>query len=422
MNKSGTILFYTILAYIISLFLKDAPVATNIMMATIFVLAFIFKPYHQIIPSLLKNRIDLYIIIFYILLVFSLIYSSDKIEGFHVLNRRLPLFMLPLAISLIDFEQKTWHKVLFFYLIITVIASSAGFIYAIRNTLQYHDTGYLYNDNISVFLFRKQAVSFAFYVGIAILINIQILLNWKKEFEKHLWFIYLSLIWLLFILFMLACRTALISILAIILWIIFSNLFRKRKYFEIGILAFGMIISTVIILHSSPKTLNRFKGMTEFNFNYDNHHLENHFNARWDSAKWNSTNTRLAIWECGLDMWKSKPFFGTGIGDRDVLLMKKYEEKHFWYAIASGKNTHNQYIEVGISLGIVGIIIFLLFFFILPIRLFIKRKQTFAIAVFLFFACCLLTENLMDRYQAETIIAFILPVAAKIIDLRTSTS
>jgi O-antigen ligase len=160
--------------------------------------------------------------------------------------------------------------------------------------------------------------------------------------------------------------------------------------------------------------LNRFKGTTETHFRFDNTNAENHFNAEYDENKWTSSSMRAAIWTCATEVWKEHVIFGTQLGDKNDALRKKYEEKHFWYAIAYNKNTHSQYLDILISMGAVGLTIFLSCYFIYPLLIFIKRKQIFSVLIYTLVALCLITETMFARYQGIVLLALILPLVSKI--------
>ncbi len=310
-----------------------------------------------------KNRICLGFIVFYIYQLISVLFSQDITSGTAILVSRLPLLVLPLAFCFIDFKKKTWDKILLFYAIITTVASIIGFSFGIYKAIVENDSGFLYNDNISIFL-SKQAVYFAFYVSIAILIFVIQLRQYPPIVQKYRFLIYLSVVWLLFIIFMLASRTAMFGVLVILFLYVFTSLIRKKRYMEGMLILLSILIGSVIVSKLFPKTLNRFKGTTETNFQFDNKNVENHFNAEYDESKWNGTNTRVAIWKCAIEVWGEQPLFGTDLGDRNKALMDKYKKKHFEYAINTQKNTHNQYLDILVSMGVVGLLVFIIVFFI----------------------------------------------------------
>lgn len=414
-GKKNRVLYFTILAYILSLFIKDAPVITNILLAGIFVLSLPTISKESFFDSIKKNKVLIGIIFFFFIQLLSMLLSSDKKEGIAVLVRRLPFFILPVSFLFIHFKKEIWNKINLFYAVTTTLASVLGFGYGIYCYFVTKDSGFLYNDNISAIL-SKQAVYFGLYVSSAIVIYIIQLNQDIAIAKKYRSGFLIAVVWLLFILFMLASRAAMLGLLLVFFGYVSYHILRKKKYMEGILIILSLLVGAVILSKLFPKTLNRFQGTTETNFQFENQNVENHFNAAYDESKWNGTNTRLAIWNCAIEIWKDSPILGTGIGDRTADLKKKYEEKKFWYAFNTNKNTHNQYLDILISMGITGLILFMLLFFIYPIYSFIKQKQSLAIIVFMLLAICLITENMFDRYQGIIFIPFILSLVSKIVD------
>ncbi|OFY85776.1 MAG: hypothetical protein A3F72_21620 [Bacteroidetes bacterium RIFCSPLOWO2_12_FULL_35_15] len=414
-GKTNLVLYYILLAYILSLFLKDAPVVSNILMSVIFVLSLAAISKENFRDSIRKNKVLLGIIFFFLLQILSLFLSEDKKEGAALILRRLPLFLLPASFIFINFPKKIWNKIALFYAVTTTLASVIGFTYGAYSYFISKDSGFLYNDNISLIL-SKQAVYFAFYVSVAIVIFAEQLNQHSEHIIKYRPYFLSAVIWLLFIVFMLASRSAMLSLLFIFFCYVSFQIVRKKKYLEGMLFVLCIVVGVVILSKLFPKTLNRFQGTTETNFQYENKNVENHFNAAYDSSKWNGTNTRIAIWECAVEVWETNPITGTGIGDRTGDLNKKYQEKKFWYALHTNKNTHNQYLDILISMGITGLVLFIILFFIYPIYTFIKEKQILAMIIFVMLAISLVTENMFDRYQGLIFIPFILSLATKIAD------
>jgi O-antigen ligase len=412
-HKTDLIAYYALLVYIVSIFSHYIPVVTNIMMALIFVLSLVSAFKKKVLLSIQKNKAIAGIVLFFLAQVLSVLLSTNKQEGLNQVSNVIPFFLFATSFCFLDFRQETWFKILRFYAVVTVMASIIGFSVGLYHTIMKHDTGFLYNDNICDVL-GKQAVYFAVYVSIAIIIFIFQLVTNQPETGKPYGWIYLAIIWLFFILFLLASRAAMLSLLFILLIYVGSIILRRKKYMEGAILFFTLIIGSILLVKLFPKTLNRFQGTTETNYHFDNKNTENHFNAAFDTTKWNSSNTRAAIWTCAMEVWRAQPLLGTGIGDKNDELRKKYEEKNFWYALTTNKNTHNQYLDILMSMGIAGLIIFLTCYFIYPFRIFYKKRQIFPVMLFLLLVICLITENMFGRYQGIVLLALILPLASKI--------
>jgi O-antigen ligase len=411
--KTDLIAYYALLVYIVSIFSHYIPVVSNVMMALVFVLSLVSAFKNRGAHFIQKNKALPGIVLFFLAQLLSVFLSTNKQEGFNQVSAVVPFFLFATSFCFLDFKQETWFKILRFYAVVTVMASIIGFSVGAYHTVTKHDTGFLYNDNICDIL-GKQAVYFAVYVSIAIVIFIFQLTTNQGKTEKPSGWIYPAILWLFFIIFLLASRAAMLSLLFIILIYVGSVILRRKKYMEGFILLFSLVIGSILLVTLFPKTLNRFQGTTETAYQFDNKNTENHFNATFDTSKWNSSNTRAAIWTCAMEVWRAQPLLGTGIGDKNDELRKKYEEKNFWYALTTNKNTHNQYLDILVSMGLVGLIIFIVCYFIYPFWIFYKKRQIFPVMLFLLLAACLITENMFGRYQGIVLLALILPLASKI--------
>jgi hypothetical protein len=127
--RYGKVVYYCLLGYIISLYIKNAPVLSNGLIITLLVLAFISVKPRNYFNLFVSQKVNLGILLFFIYEVISVIFSIDKTSGFNILSIRVPLFILPCAFCLVNFDNNIWKKVLAFYVITTVVASMVGFFY-----------------------------------------------------------------------------------------------------------------------------------------------------------------------------------------------------------------------------------------------------------------------------------------------------
>lgn len=82
-----------------------------------------------------------------------------------------------------------------------------------------------------------------------------------------------------------------------------------------------------------------------------------------------SVNVRLLMWKTSLEMIKDKPLFGSGIGTFKINYLDyqaEFIKNNLYYAKYSGKaeEAHNEYLQMGAELGIVGVGLFLVILFI----------------------------------------------------------
>ena len=87
--------------------------------------------------------------------------------------------------------------------------------------------------------------------------------------------------------------------------------------------------------------------------------------------------------------------FGYGLGDGNHQLINCFERKESHLASMS-YNTHNQYVSLLLNIGFIGLIVFLASIFIHTI-ISLNAKNHLAVAVVIFFAVWMLSENILER-------------------------
>jgi tetratricopeptide (TPR) repeat protein len=88
-------------------------------------------------------------------------------------------------------------------------------------------------------------------------------------------------------------------------------------------------------------------------------------------TRYGSGNERIRIWKNSIDLWQESPLFGKGSGDWKIEILKTPLE----FTQAEGgtvffQRAHNDFIQVAVENGILGLILFLLFFGISSFLLF----------------------------------------------------
>ena len=107
-------------------------------------------------------------------------------------------------------------------------------------------------------------------------------------------------------------------------------------------------------------------------------------------------NVRLNIWGIALDSPKDYSLFGLGAGQSFEYLQHKYKEHGFnQYTLL---NSHNQYLEEWIELGIPGLLFFLLAWSSIPFFN-TKRARKTAMMLLTLYALNMLTDCMFGRFD-----------------------
>jgi O-antigen ligase len=160
----------------------------------------------------------------------------------------------------------------------------------------------------------------------------------------------------------------------------------KRWYF------LGAFIIAAVALFFSPTVQNRMQEMNAANMEAPKGNNDN------------GTNVRSGIFACDIILLKEYWLVGAGTGDAQQELnecLSKYET-HVYKAF--DYNTHNEYLNIWISTGLLGIIVWL-FCLVYPLIRAIKQKHWMHVYFIVFMCICFVTENYLDRQAGATFFA-----------------
>jgi O-antigen ligase len=404
MIKSRAITYLTI--GLLSLHLIGLDVFTNLVIAILVAVSFIDKKIIFKLKSLLLSIKFWFLTLPFLLFAISLLYTTNIYDGWKLLELRSSLFLFPIIFGLTTLTKNQKELILKFFILLVTLSSLVGFVFNISNYLNTNDSGYFYNDNL-VLIFGKQAAYFGMYINFAL---IGLFYFWQKNLLKNKTERIISIIVLILLLiaqYLLASRTAMaISFIALISFIIVIGVTKiGKKKGVVLLLSFGILFTSLIIVF--PKVLKRFESLKQIEYKFDNPNQINHFNGEISKENWNGLNTRLAIWNCAWDEIKKAPIIGTGLGSQQESLISNYESKSFNFAIKSNYNSHNQYLDVLLSNGFIGLAIFL-FFVIFLIYKSIQTGNWLLLGLVIIFAISCLTENILSRNQGVIIISILL--------------
>jgi O-antigen ligase len=183
---------------------------------------------------------------------------------------------------------------------------------------------------------------------------------------------------------------------------------KRRLYLGGGVIVLGLIIGTIILVKVFPKTVGRFSELQYTQYQFDNHNREHHYNMELTPDQWNGANLRLALWACGAEVARKYWLFGAQLGDKQDQLVEAYRSKKFDYAVKTKKNMHNNYIDVFCTFGIIGFIVFLLGYVILPMQKAIRSRSLLGGLMIGFLAISMFSETYMDRSMGCLLLGFFL--------------
>jgi len=264
---------------------------------------------------------------------------------------------------------------------------------------------FLYSDSFTEIL-KQQSIYISLLVNLSIYVLAYHILYKRSRYKG--WMIF-TVIFLFVISYLLASRNLMLVLYLVTLVFALYYIFKKKKYFEGVTLLLGLLLGAFVIFRFFPKTLNRYKELAYTQFDYKNMGKESHYNMEVTKDQWNGANFRMAAWRCGWELFLSSPLKGVDIGDKRDVLMDKYREKDFQFALKTQKNVHNNYLDILYSMGLIGLSCFLIGWLILPLIHAKRHKDWLSIVFILTFAIAWVTEIYFDRSLGGMLTGFFIP-------------
>jgi O-antigen ligase len=329
----------------------------------------------------------------------TITYSEEPRVGFYVLEKQLPLLLLPFALSVAQYRMN-WNLVVrIFALVISAIAvicmSYGVYNYYTGNYDLSYVGGYFKQFNFEIYslygesLMRPFAINpiyMSMYVSFAIFIVL---------IDKGL-STFVKIILLLILLLFQALIGSRIGILAfgatfaVGVFVLFKS--RGARLAAIGLIVLFAAVITVVIFVNPVLKLRYIKETSAFNIPAD-------------PNGWNSVSIRTAIWTCSLDLFKQHPLLGYSVGGQEAARDQCERRYSFYGVFGENLNCHNQYFEYLLGGGMILLLIFigqLSWLFRHALR---YEKQLYAIFIVLFAATCV-GESLLETNKGVVFFAF----------------
>ena len=331
--------------------------------------------------------------ILYLILLISLLYTRNFESIDKYLTTRLSLLIVPISMGLLySTNEILSHKFLLNYTKILLFVTTFYSLWILffffqlgvfsNNMSKYDAIAYITNE---MWLISQHPIYASIFIAITLLLIVYFWLTLKKRI-----FIFYTLPFVIInfaTLFILERKGVLLSLLFGLFFLLLS--FVKRNKQRSFLLSFGVIffLSSFFLMMSS----NRFKELYSFqNFN--------------EKLEFNLTSLRFGIYNCAIRKIREAPIFGYGLGDVQVELDKCYHQNAPILTEIT-YNSHNQYLSYFLSSGIFG---FLLLFFVMLKSIIdsIRNKNVLLLSISVFFAVCMLFENILERQSGVIVFSF----------------
>jgi O-antigen ligase len=399
------ILYVLMVIFLLTFYPGHMPAVNIVALALLSVYCFFFYSSFREKYHLLRKRKEVVVMaLFYLLHIVSAYFSKDQAEGYSWVVVRMPLFVFPVSLGLVYIGQALKERIIWMFSIITSLTLLICTIWAVSQTIARHDVTLLYNDNLTIPT-DKQSIYIALLVNLAVY-GFGYLLAIKSKLISNKWLVYGCLFILLVSNFLLASRIAIITLYGSIICTAVWYAIQQKKFKLLGFVVAGMVVTGVTLVSLFPKTLNRFRELKYTSYEYTHKGVESHFDMVITSDQWNGANIRLAVWSCGWELVKQHPWLGVQLGDKLHRLVAVYADKDFDFAYNSRRNMHNNYLDILVTFGITGFLLFFWGFLFEPLRHCIRTKDLFGILVIAAFMLSFIPENYFDRSMGNMMFAF----------------
>lgn len=303
----------------------------------------------------------------YLIYGFGLIYTENISYGFQKMETRLSLLLLPIILPTLS--RAYWKQNIEKYAYWFVGAATTGSLVCIARGLFYYFTERLALNNGGFiespvgynYLFSSHLTGWFMHPGyyaVFVLMAIFVLINlWMRNGKRHLikWMVVAFLVMLVLV-FLSYAKAALLVLVVLCAVFGFQVAFRYKKLIY---LAYSGVLALVILLvfyFFVPNTQERVQAIQDVQ------------NQQLDPTSTESTQARVHAWMAAKATFIKEPIFGFGTGDGNDELFKTYEERGYTGALSVELNAHNEYLQTGMALGLIGIL-----FLIFPLFLALRR-------------------------------------------------
>ena len=333
----------------------------------------------------LINWLAILAVLFLLWEALSLLYTKNENirTGLSELETHLPFLFVPFIFrdSEILMDRKKYLSLAF--VAGCLIASLFCLIVNIQLSLvegQLFHEFYFSHDRISDPI-GMQAVYFALYISLCVLIITNHLLHTFSR-NSNLKNMGLGILLIYFLLMIVAsgARTTIVALMLIMILNMVAYAIVNKKYKLLIISSFIPIFFVSLVLFN-PVVKTRFGDLRH---------------TKTEGSNYDSYFARINIWKPGLDVLRHNILLGVGIGDQQEELNSSYNKNNYFAGVEFRFNMHNQYMQVMLATGIIGLSIFLL---ILGLQIIsaIRNYNFLYLSFILLFSLASLTESTLNR-------------------------
>lgn len=334
------------------------------------------------------RSVYLWMVLFFLAHIVGLIFTANYAFAFMDIGMKLSFLLFPVffAFSSADFKSGSAIRIFSWSLVLTAIMCC---IYSGYRFLFFESSAPLTYFTESYFSFQMHRSYFATYLVIGVLYFIRQAL-WERE--SRLLNILLGL-FLLMATFLTFSKAGILIVLLTLFILVIVWIIQRRKLL-IGIVSLAFLVGGLGLAIRSSYFAERFQHMFE----------QFSSSKKMDVTSVESNDARVLMWETATELFLENPAVGAGTGDVKDVLQERNFRKGYTGVAEKNLNAHNQFLNTGVQLGLLGLLPLLAMLFVPAFQALKKRK----LLVFLSLLTLILT--MLSESFLETQ-AGIMPVA-----------
>ena len=347
------------------------------------------------------NRELVFFMVLYILYLIGMIFSNDQSNFKHIIESKIVFLILPLVFS-IAYHKSYNHKNIHLSIVLSIILYT---IYGIYNGILWYFDNDISNPYYGTFYcFTRGILSplthpsyDAAYVFLGVLSTLSL---YKNGHLKKI----ISIIIVLFLSLKIILLFSFSGILFFFIFILIMVLWYAKKRWNL-VTSFSILsllfLFIFFLLKNAPILKTDFNNAKKHSISYISD--PEGFIEKSDKNP-NGTVIRIIMWKISYDLIKENPL-GYGVGDAMHMTNSKLKKYGFDEMVKHDYNPHNQYLQIGLELGVLPLFIFVFGCIFLVIKA-LKSKNHFLLFIVLnlMFNCCF--ESMLQRQSGIVFYTF----------------
>ena len=343
------------------------------------------------INTIRGNRYVWFFAGFYALYFIGMIYTSNYDAGWFNLQVKLSLLLFPLLLSAegkMDVEKQ--KPIMYSFIAGCVVNGISCLIYATWKYVNLDVFEFQYR-NFSILLHPSY---FSMYIDLALLFIYYLFTAEKISLRKVERIVLLIFAFFLeFILVLLQSKMGMIVSGGLLVVLIIRYGIRHNYKTAVMLFASAAVIYFVTF-HFVIGNRSRVVGAVNA--------VENN---QVNATTVESTQARSIVWRAALKVIERHPVIGVGTGDADTVLVKQYVDDGYSGVASEHLNTHNQYLQTTVVLGVIGLF-YLLACLLFPFIRCVKEQRFIYAAFLVIIAANFLVESMLEPQNGTIFYGF----------------